>query len=75
MDKNNIKTLQELVNASAEEYGDKVFVTEKAGKELVNKTIKQFREDVKRLMAYVNTFRTNSERERIAGIAAGVKWW
>nr|MDE6835308.1 acyl--CoA ligase [Ruminococcus sp.] len=74
MEKNNIKTLQELVNASAEEYGDKIFVTEKAGKELVNKSFNQFRDDVKRLMAYVNTFR-NGEPIHCAVSGASSYLW
>lgn len=74
MDKNNIKTLQELVNASAEEYGDKVFVTEKAGKELVNKTFNQFRDDVKKLMAYVNTFRTDKPIHCAVSGASSYLW-
>ncbi|MDE6035938.1 MAG: AMP-binding protein [Ruminococcus sp.] len=74
MDKNNIKTLQELVNASAEEYGDKVFVTEKSGKELVNKSFNQFRDDVKRLMAYVNTFRTGEPIHCAVSGASSYLW-
>ncbi len=74
MDKNNIKTLQELVNASAEEYGDKIFVTEKVGKELSSKTFNQFREDVKKLMAYVNTFRTSEPIHCAVSGASSYAW-
>lgn len=74
MDKNNIKTLQELVNASAEEYGDKTFTTEKNGKELVSKTFNQFRDDVKRLMAYVNTFRTGEPIHCAVSGASSYLW-
>lgn len=56
MNKNNIKTLQQLVDSSANEYGDRVFVREKSGKDIVDKTFIQFRDDVKKVMSYVNTF-------------------
>lgn len=56
MDKNNIKNLQQLVDFSADEYENRVFVREKSGKDIVDKTFIQFRDDVKKVMAYVNTF-------------------
>ncbi|MDE6781443.1 MAG: AMP-binding protein [Ruminococcus sp.] len=58
MNKNNIRTLQELVNASADEHGERVFIKEKNGQNIIEKTFVQFREDVKKVMAFVNTFRS-----------------
>lgn len=48
MDKNNIKNLQQLVDFSADEYENRVFVREKSGKDIVDKTFIQFRDDVKK---------------------------
>lgn len=74
MNKNNIKTLQELVNASADEHGNRVFIKEKNGKDIVEKTFVQFREDVKKAMAYINTFR-NSEPVHCAVAGASSYAW
>lgn len=74
MNKNNIKTLQELVNASADEHGNRVFIKEKNGKDIVEKTFVQFREDVKKAMAYVNTFR-NGEPVHCAVAGASSYAW
>ncbi len=74
MDKNNIKTLQELVNASADEHGNRVFIKEKNGKDVVEKTFVQFREDVKKAMAYVNTF-SNGEPIHCAVVGASSYAW
>lgn len=74
MNKSNIKTLQELVNASADEYGNSVFVKEKCGKDIVEKTFIQFREDVKKAMAYVNTFRNGEPIHCAVAGASSYAW-
>lgn len=74
MNKSNIKTLQELVNASADEYGNRVFVKEKCGKDIVEKTFIQFREDVKKAMAYVNTFRNGEPIHCAVAGASSYAW-
>jgi len=74
MNKNNIKTLQELVNASADEHGNRVFIKEKNGKNVVEKTFIQFREDVKKAMAYVNTFRSDKPVHCAVAGASSYAW-
>ncbi|MCH5194422.1 MAG: acyl--CoA ligase [Oscillospiraceae bacterium] len=54
MEKSAVKTLQDLVRLSAEEYGDKDFVREKASpNDIVSKSFKQFYEDCRRLAAFL----------------------
>lgn len=74
MNKNNIKTLQELVDASADEHGNRVFIREKNGRDISEKTFVQFREDVKKAMVYVNTFR-NGEPVHCAVAGASSYAW
>lgn len=45
MEKNSVKTLQDLVLLAAEEYGGKDFVKEKDGGEVVSRSFKKFYED------------------------------
>lgn len=74
MNKNNVKTLQELVDASADEHGNRVFIKEKNGRDIVEKTFIQFRDDVKKVMSYVNTFR-NGEPVHCAVVGASSYAW
>lgn len=74
MNKNNIKTLQQLVDASANEYGNRIFLKEKSGKDIVEKTFIQFREDVKKVMAYVNTFRNDKPIHCAVSGASSYTW-
>lgn len=74
MNKNNVKTLQELVDASADEHGNRVFVREKNGRDISEKTFVQFRDDVKKAMSYVNTFR-NGEPVHCAVAGASSYAW
>lgn len=74
MDKNNIKTLQQLVDASANEYGNRIFLKEKSGKDIVEKTFIQFREDVKKVMAYINTFRNDKPIHCAVSGASSYAW-
>jgi len=53
MDKNKIKTLQDLVRESASEYGEKTFLKEKNGKEISEKSFKLLYEDSCRLAGYI----------------------
>ncbi|MDE7138129.1 MAG: long-chain fatty acid--CoA ligase, partial [Ruminococcus sp.] len=55
MNKNNIRTLQELVVASAEEYGEKIFLKEKHGKDVSEKSFNEFYNDVRKMTAWVNS--------------------
>ncbi|MGN1105970.1 MAG: AMP-binding protein, partial [Huintestinicola sp.] len=53
MNKENIKNLQQLVKEAAAEYGDNVFLKERQGKDISEKSFNEFYEDVCRISAYV----------------------
>ena len=53
MDKTKVKSLQDLVRLAAEEYGDGAFVKEKAGKEVVEKSFKQFFTDTRKVASFL----------------------
>ena len=53
MKKENINSLRDLVENAAGLYGDKVFLKEKAGKDIVEKTFNNFCDDVKRISNYL----------------------
>ncbi len=53
MDKNNVKTLPDLVKQSAAEFGDRIFIKEKCGKEIIEKDRKTFYEDVLRTAEFL----------------------
>ncbi|MDE5946021.1 MAG: AMP-binding protein [Oscillospiraceae bacterium] len=69
MDKNKIKTLYDLVKESASEYGDKVFIKEKQGKEISEKTFNQFYNDVCRLAGYILNKKSEYNIDKSAHIA------
>lgn len=75
MDKQKVKTLRDLVLASAEEYGDKIFLKEKHGKEVAEKSFKQFCSDVKKIACYVNSKRSKDEPIHAAVIGASSYAW
>lgn len=53
MDKKNVKTLQDLLKGAADDYGDKVFLKEKKGKEIVEKSFVQLYDDSRRLAGHI----------------------
>ncbi len=55
MDKNKVKNLRDLYECAAENYGDSIFLKEKSGKEIVEKTFNQFAADCKKLSNYLMT--------------------
>lgn len=55
MNKNNIKTLQDLVVASSAEYKNKIFIKEKKQNQVVNKSFSEFCSDVKKMTAFINS--------------------
>ncbi len=55
MEKNNVNTLRDLVEQAAAEHGDKTFLKEKAGKEIVEKTFNNMLCDTKKLSSYFLT--------------------
>lgn len=75
MDKNKVKTLQELVSTAGEEYGDKVFVSEKKGRDVVNKTFSEFCTDVKKMTAWVNSVRKSDSPLKASVVGASSYAW
>lgn len=71
MDKFNIKTLQDLVWASAAEYGDKVFLKEKHGNDICEKSFRRFCEDVKRMAVFVSSKRSDNGKSFHAAVIGG----
>ena len=55
MNKNDIKTVADLVKKSAEEFGGKVFLKELIKGDVAEKTFEEFCTDVKKLSGYINT--------------------
>lgn len=55
MDKSKIKTLQDLLRESANEYGDRTFLKEKKGKDISEKSFKELYEDSCRLAGYLRS--------------------
>lgn len=55
MDKAKVKNLRDLYEAAAECFGDGIFVKEKAGKDIVEKSFKCFETDCKKLANYLMT--------------------
>lgn len=53
MDKSRVKTLRDLIMISAECYGDNIFVKEKAGKDISEKSFNDFYNDSRRISNYV----------------------
>lgn len=55
MNKNSVKTLADLVLASAEEYGDKTYISEKNGKETADTSFSTFKENCLKVTAFLNS--------------------
>lgn len=75
MDKTGIGTIKDLVRASAREYDGKVFVKEKAGNEIREKTFFQFYDDVKRTARFVNSKKTGTRPVHAAVIGPSSYAW
>ncbi len=75
MDKNKIKTLQDLLREAAAEYGDKTFIKEKAGTGISERSFREFYEDSCRIAAYVNSHKTVSGPVHAAVIGASSYSW
>lgn len=75
MDKKSIRTLQDLVCAAAKAYGEKTFIQEKQGKEIVEKSFQQFWEDVCRVTGYVNQLRGENQPIHAAVIGSSSYAW
>lgn len=61
MNKDSIKNLQQLVKAAADEYGDKIFLKERQGKDISEKSFNSFYEDVRRVSAFIMSKRDNGQ--------------
>ena len=55
MEKTSVKTLSDLVRVSAAEYGSGIFIKEKKGKEISEKSFAEFYEDCKKICGYFKT--------------------
>ena len=53
MNKNDVKTIADLVTKSAEEYGSKVFLKEIVKNEVAEKTFEEFYTDIKKFYGYI----------------------
>ncbi len=75
MNKNDVKTLQELVVAAANEYGDKIFIKEKKGKEISEKSFNDFCSDIKKMMSWINSVCKSEEPIKAAVVGGSSYAW
>lgn len=61
MNKESVKNLQQLVKEAAAEYGDKVFLKERQGQDISEKSFNRFYEDIRRVSAYVMSKKAGKE--------------
>lgn len=73
MDKTKIKTLQELLREAANEYGERVFIREKNGREIAEKTFKRLYEDSCRLAGYIRSQYSDVIHTAVIG-SSGYSW-
>ena len=66
MEKSNVNTLRDLVEQAAAEYGDKTFLKEKAGKEIVEKTFNDMLCDTRKVSRYLLTEKSGKAKDCIA---------
>ncbi|MCI7766882.1 MAG: AMP-binding protein [Oscillospiraceae bacterium] len=75
MNKESIKNLQQLISAAAAEYGDKVFLKERQGKDISEKSFNKFYEDVRRISGFVMSKRNCEEALHAAVIGPTSYAW
>ncbi len=61
MDKNNVKTLLDLTKQAAIEFGDKTYIKEKNGKDVVEKSFKSFYDDSMRVAEFLKQASNNEK--------------
>lgn len=61
MDKTKISTILDLARESARENGDRVYIREKAGKDIRDKSFNDFYRDACRVCGFVNEVRGGGE--------------
>lgn len=75
MDKTKISTILDLARESARENGDRVYIREKAGKDIRDKSFNDFYNDACRVCAFVNEVRGGGEPAHAAVIGpSGYAW-
>lgn len=67
MEKSSVKTLSDLVRLSAAEYGDKTFIKEKAGKDVLEKSFNTVYENCLKVTAFLDS-KSNYEKLHAAVI-------
>ncbi len=75
MDKHKIKTLQDLVREAAAEYQDKVYIKEKKGKEISEKSFNDLYRDVRRIAGFVSSKRSSGKPVHAAVIGPSSYAW
>lgn len=75
MEKKNIKTLQDLVRFSAAEYGEKIFLKEKCGKEISEKSYNDFWSDVRKMASFLEKARIDDKTLHAAVIGSTSYAW
>ncbi|MDE7279583.1 MAG: AMP-binding protein, partial [Oscillospiraceae bacterium] len=75
MNKNEIKTVADLVKKSAKEFGGKTFLKEVVKGEVSEKTFEEFYTDVKKLSGYINTKYSDAKQTHTAVIGPSSYGW
>ena len=75
MDKTKIGTIHDLARESAAENGDRVYIREKAGKEIIDRTFNEFYRDACRICSFVNEVRAGGEPIHAAVIGSSSYAW
>lgn len=75
MKRKNVKTLQDLVRLSAQEYGDKVFLKERDGKKISEKSFNDLWTDVRKMAGIVMQVQENESPVHAAVIGTTSYAW
>ncbi len=75
MDKAKIGTILDLARESAAENGDRVYIREKAGKEIIDKSFNEFYRDACRVCSFINEVRAGGEPIHAAVIGSSSYAW
>lgn len=77
MNKSSVKTLQDLVFLSAEEFGDKAYMKEKEGQDIVETSFRQLYENSRRVASFLKTVSSEKIHAAVIGLtgAAYLSCW
>lgn len=75
MDKTKISTILDLARESAKENGDRVYIREKSGKDILDKSFNDFYRDACRVCSFVNEVRGGGEPIHAAVIGPSSYAW